>query len=313
MHHLKPKNLKKFETKQFVDLYERTSLNLTPQEFCNLTKNCDPKKLKFLQENNFGDMPKEIFQKFNELHITELINEVKLKNIQSVSAQNWQKILHKGEAIDGNGIIQYLKTGKKEFLLEKAPKIQLEEIKKPSYNHQYIVGNSDELPINNLPKQGVEVSNFEPPKGSVGIKTKASETIYTSDIFQCAGLAIHDGEQQSLSHIFNRTSPYELKKGLLRLFPEESFKEANRLKIEIVNGSHLVSENTINRILEVIHSINTEAAKNVKFRHFPNEQPQILGMHNNELFATRQTKKFAKKYILETNPKNRIETFGYLD
>lgn len=305
MHCIKPDKLRSFEQNQITDLYEKTDLDLNINDFCRFIKNCDPKKLKIWQENNYGNIPKEIFKKFNDQNIIELVNEIKPEKISSISQEKWQRILKYQDKIEGHGIIRYLKTGKKEELLNTVPKVKLI---KHIEGDGYQAFNSEILPINNHPPKGVELSNFVEPRSSVAIKTKPDEAIYTAGLFQCAGLAIYDTKTntQSLSHVFVRTSSSDIKKDLLKLHDSEAFQEPGRLKISMVNGCYVESEDTMNRALEVLHSINPESAKSVKFRHIPDDDHQMIGIHNGELFAIRYMKSNKNSFIKATNPMDRI-------
>lgn len=308
MHSLKPAKLKIFEQNQIVDLYEKTDLDLDVRAFCHFVKNCDPQKLKIWQKNNYGNIPRELFKKLNEQNITELINEINPEKISSIPQEKWQGILNHQDKIEGHGIIRYLKTGKKEELLDNVPKVIL--IKCIEGNKPLITQtrNSKVLSVNNHPPKGVEVSNFVEPRGSVAIKTKSDEAIYTAGLFQCAGLAIYDAKTntQSLSHVFYMTSATNIKKDLLKLYDSEAFQEPGRLKISMINGCYEESANTINRVLEVIHSINPESAKSVKFHHIPDDDHQMIGIHNGELFSIYYMKSNRNSFIKATNPMDRI-------
>ena len=143
--------------------------------------------------------------------------------------------------------------------------------------------NAKELPVLDEDMDEVfSVENLRYPMGSISLTKDFDDTIITSNLWQCAALAIVNKKEnvQTLLHF----CPTIMKKNndalldyLLKFGNEED------LEFTIVPGSDAITDNTMGVLVDRIKTKYPN--KNINFKYFPEESEKVLALKNGELYS----------------------------
>ena len=158
--------------------------------------------------------------------------------------------------------------------------------------------NPKTLEKNNSHIETDHISNFIKPSGSIAISSDLNHSMSTSELFQCAGVAIVDRTQnlQTLLHF----CPYVSKKTNTKLLRYIlSVSNPKNLDITIVPGCYNTTDLTVDFLVSRINKF-AEGAK-IKFANFPDVKNTTLILSKGKLQCSD-----GKNITKRTNPAERL-------
>ncbi len=161
---------------------------------------------------------------------------------------------------------------------------------------------TDSIPMEVVisPNAGIMIDNFSSPGGTIAIEGNLSDTFYTKELYQCAGVSIVDRSKnlQKLLHFYL----YSDERDSLRLikFLTRGLKEP---EITLIPGTREETNRSIVFLTDVFKDFFPNLQ--LKYMHVPenfNVKDTYIGLNNGNVFCS----KMDSDLITEVNPKSKI-------